>query len=371
MGKLTETTQWEDDIYQLETSDPVLGGPDGVSNKPQKQLANRTQWLKQQLETTNSALANHAKSRNHPDASLTAKGFVQLYSGVMSDSEILAATPKAVKIAMDNANARLAKDQNLADLTNVPLARQSLQLGNSATLNTGTTTGTVAAGDDSRITGAMQKNQNGADIPDKPLFIEKLGLKETLNPTKRVSIGNIGTGAFDGSIPCINIGDSDSGFIGSADGVIDIYCNNGRVGYIDGNGLHMFTDIHFDNARMTTNGDIFSSLWGNNWLSVWITNQLNTRGTIDWINGQLAIRDNNINARVTSDYVNQTFVRAVRLGPQAFSGALWRDYQLGSGNVVTGFHTDGDWEMEGNDDHVYYRPVQYLVNGTWVTAASV
>ncbi|EEJ7180995.1 tail fiber protein [Salmonella enterica subsp. enterica] len=151
MGKLTETTQWEDDIYQLETSDPVLGGPDGVSNKPQKQLANRTQWLKQQLETTNSALANHAKSRNHPDASLTAKGFVQLYSGVMSDSEILAATPKAVKIAMDNANARLAKDRNLADLTNVPLARQSLQLGNSATRNVGTTPDTVAAGDDSRI----------------------------------------------------------------------------------------------------------------------------------------------------------------------------------------------------------------------------
>ncbi|EJK9766206.1 tail fiber protein, partial [Salmonella enterica] len=175
MGKLTETTQWEDDIYQLETSDPVLGGPDGVSNKPQKQLANRTQWLKQQLETTNSALANHAKSRNHPDASLTAKGFVQLYSGVMSDSEILAATPKAVKIAMDNANARLAKDQNLADLTNVPLARQSLQLGNSATLNTGTATGTVAAGDDSRITGAMQKSQNGADVPDKPAFLQNVG----------------------------------------------------------------------------------------------------------------------------------------------------------------------------------------------------
>ncbi|EIC8864915.1 phage tail protein, partial [Salmonella enterica] len=103
-----------------------------------------------------------------------------------------------------------------------------------------------------------------------------------------MSIGNTGTGAFDGSTPCINIGDSDSGFIGSADGVIDIYCNNGRVGYIDGNGLHMLTDIHFDNARMTTNGDIFSSVWGNNWLSIWITNQLNTRGTIDWINNQLA-----------------------------------------------------------------------------------
>ncbi|ECT9547827.1 hypothetical protein CJG84_04945 [Salmonella enterica] len=184
MGKLTEITQWEDDIYQLETSDPVLGGPDGVSNKPQKQLANRTQWLKQQLESTSDALTEHAKSRNHPDASLTAKGFVQLYSGVMSDSEILAATPKAVKIAMDNASARLAKERNLADLTNVPLARQSLQLGNSATLNVGTTQGTVAAGDDSRITGAMQKGQNGADIPDKPKFIENLGLEETINLAK-------------------------------------------------------------------------------------------------------------------------------------------------------------------------------------------
>ncbi|EKL8705482.1 hypothetical protein PSQ73_003290 [Salmonella enterica subsp. enterica serovar Schwarzengrund] len=157
--------------------------------------------------------------------------------------------------------------------------------------------------------GAMQKDQNGADIPDKPRFVQNIGLKETLNPTKRVSIGNIGTGVFDGSTPCINIGDSDSGFICSADGVLDIYCNGAKVGYIDGNGLHMLTDIHFDNARMTTNGDIFSSVWGNNWLSIWITNQLNTRGTIDWINSELAVRDNNINTRATWDYVNQTFAR--------------------------------------------------------------
>ncbi|EEP5092546.1 tail fiber protein, partial [Salmonella enterica] len=172
MGKLTELEQWDEDIYQIETSDPVLGGPEGLSNRPQKQLANRTQWLKKQLEDANNALAEHEKSRNHPDATLTAKGFVRLYSGVMSDSEVMAATPKAVKIAMDNANARLAKERNLADLTNVRLARQSLQLGNSATRNVGATAGTVAAGDDSRITGALQKDQNGADIPDKPGFIK-------------------------------------------------------------------------------------------------------------------------------------------------------------------------------------------------------
>ncbi|EAM5882179.1 hypothetical protein EPW57_09935 [Salmonella enterica] len=141
----------------------------------------------------------------------------------------------------------LAKDQNLADVPDKALARQSLQLGNSATRNVGTTPGTVAAGDDSRITGALQKDQNGADIPDKPGFIKNVGLKETLNPTKRVSIGNIGTGAFDGSTPSINIGDSDSGFIGSADGVLDIYCNNAKVGYIDNAGLHMLAGIATNN----------------------------------------------------------------------------------------------------------------------------
>ncbi|HAF2461779.1 TPA: hypothetical protein G9F28_005549 [Salmonella enterica] len=101
---------------------------------------------------------------------------------------------------------------------------------------------------------ALAKDQNGADIPDKPGFIKNLGLKETLNPTKRVSIGSIGTGAFDGSTPCINIGDSDSGFIGSADGVLDVYCNNAKVGYIDLDGLHMNTDVS-TNRNIILRGD--------------------------------------------------------------------------------------------------------------------
>ncbi|WP_261371417.1 phage tail protein [Yersinia bercovieri] len=48
-------------------------------------------------------LSEHEKSRNHPDASLTAKGFVKLSSATTSDSEVLAATPKAVKTVADNA----------------------------------------------------------------------------------------------------------------------------------------------------------------------------------------------------------------------------------------------------------------------------
>ncbi|EAZ3546029.1 hypothetical protein B9E32_03595 [Salmonella enterica] len=91
-------------------------------------------------------------------------------------------------------------------------------------------------------------------------------------------------------------------------------------------------------AIYQNNGDIFGSLWGNGWLSTWIHNNV---------------------------------VKAVRLGPVALSGGLWRDFQLGGGQVVTGFHTDGSWEMEGGDDKVYYRPIQYLVGDTWVTASSV
>ncbi|WFX56883.1 phage tail protein [Enterobacter roggenkampii] len=123
-----------------------------------------------------SQLRAHEQSRNHPDASTTEKGFVQLSSSVTSDSESQAATPKAVKIAMDNANARLAKDRNLSDLPNPALARQNLGLGDSSTRNVGTTAGTVASGDDARITGAMQKSQNGGDIPDVAKFLQNLGL---------------------------------------------------------------------------------------------------------------------------------------------------------------------------------------------------
>lgn len=68
----------------------------------------------------------HEQSRNHPDATTTAKGFTQLNSSVMDDSETQAATPKAVKIAMDNANARLAKERNGADIPNIALFLQNL-----------------------------------------------------------------------------------------------------------------------------------------------------------------------------------------------------------------------------------------------------
>ena len=45
MASLKELSTWESGIYQIEENDPVHGGADGITNKPIKQLANRTLWL--------------------------------------------------------------------------------------------------------------------------------------------------------------------------------------------------------------------------------------------------------------------------------------------------------------------------------------
>lgn len=58
MANLKETAFWEEGIYQFETTDPVLGGENGIDNKPTRQLANRTVWLKQELEAAQQAQRN-------------------------------------------------------------------------------------------------------------------------------------------------------------------------------------------------------------------------------------------------------------------------------------------------------------------------
>ncbi|MGL6006996.1 gp53-like domain-containing protein [Aeromonas sobria] len=50
MANLQEVVSWEAGIYQLETGDPVLGGPGGVSNKQGQALANRTAYLKKHVD---------------------------------------------------------------------------------------------------------------------------------------------------------------------------------------------------------------------------------------------------------------------------------------------------------------------------------
>ncbi|WP_221034255.1 hypothetical protein [Pseudomonas syringae] len=50
MADLPETPEYPSGIYQIETSDPVLGGPGGIANRQAEQLAARTAWLKQIID---------------------------------------------------------------------------------------------------------------------------------------------------------------------------------------------------------------------------------------------------------------------------------------------------------------------------------
>ena len=166
-------------------------------------------------------LAEHEQSRRHPDATLKEKGFVQLSSATDSESESHAATPKAVKAAYDLANGKYtAQDASTAQKGIVQLssATDSNDEGKAATpkavkaaydlangkytaqdasttqkgivqLSSATdsddegkaaTSKAVKAANDNAER-RLAKEQNGRDIPNKPLFVQNIGLQDTVD----------------------------------------------------------------------------------------------------------------------------------------------------------------------------------------------
>ena len=126
MANLKEKDVWEDGIYQIEENDPVLGGENGITNKPIKQLANRTLWLKKALElfgkksapkdlTVESTSTADESGHSHklPVGSTTEKGIWQATSDTGIDSDGLVLTAKAgKKLAQSIAQLLLNVTQN-------------------------------------------------------------------------------------------------------------------------------------------------------------------------------------------------------------------------------------------------------------------
>ncbi|MBA5202456.1 tail fiber protein [Pectobacterium aroidearum] len=129
MANLSENPQWVDGIYQIETSDPVVGGPDGVSNRQAKELASRTSYLKKEQEKTGSDLATHAAAAD-PHTQYAPKA-----------NPTFTGTPKAPTPAMDSNSQQIATTAFVRSVSATKLA----------------------------------KDQNGADIPDRELFNRNLG----------------------------------------------------------------------------------------------------------------------------------------------------------------------------------------------------
>ncbi|MBP2848770.1 phage tail protein [Dickeya oryzae] len=130
MAELTEKTEWVDGIYQLETSDPVMGGPGGISNRQANQLANRTAYLKQQAEQTGNALAQHATAANpHPQyaplASPVLTGTPTAPTAAAGSNTTQLATTAFVSTATANLSAStangLAQKIDLAEIVGIPL----------------------------------------------------------------------------------------------------------------------------------------------------------------------------------------------------------------------------------------------------------
>ncbi|ELD77212.1 phage tail protein [Escherichia coli] len=257
-------------------------------------------------------LAEHEQSRKHPDATLNEKGFVQLSSATDSTSENLAATPKAVKAAYDLASGKYtAQDASTAQKGIVQLssATDSSDEGKAATpkavkaaydlangkytaLDASTTQKGIVrlnsaidsdaenlAATSKAVKIAMEnanarlaKDRNGGDIPNKQLFIQNIGMQDTVNKadgaiqrsgdnmtgplglTRTSSFGVATENALGGN--SIAIGDSDSGFKSNGDGNIALMANGVLAGYFSENELQ-------HRKKMLTK--IFQAIAENNW----------------------------------------------------------------------------------------------------------
>nr|WP_224072030.1 hypothetical protein [Pectobacterium polaris] len=128
MANLSENPQWVDGIYQIETSDPVVGGPDGVSNRQAKELASRTSYLKKEQEKTGSDLATHAAAADPhtqyaPKANPTFTGTPKAPTPATDSNSQQVATTAFVRSV---GATKLAKDQNGADILDRELFNRNL-----------------------------------------------------------------------------------------------------------------------------------------------------------------------------------------------------------------------------------------------------
>ncbi|MFP5747823.1 hypothetical protein ACLD3R_19195 [Salmonella sp. 741265076_HSA] len=183
----------------------------------------------------------------------------------------------------------------------------------------------------------------------------------------------------------IVLGDNDTGFKQDGDGVLGIYANNARVGYIDNSGLHMSVDIFTNGGIRAGDGKRLSltsnnnstmtatfNLWGDaNRPTVieldddqgWqFYSQRNTDGSISFrVNGQM---EPNSYSNFDSRYVQDIRLGSLQYG-QVWNGPGFSDT---SGYVITGI-------INGNSDELvdgaHRRPIQKLIGNQWYNVVSI
>lgn len=356
MANLPETPQWESGIYQIEVSDPVLGGPDGISNRQAKQLASRTSYLKQKVEKSGTDLAAHIAAVD-PHTQYATKA-----------SPTFTGTPTAPTPANGDNSKKLATTEFVAKALaalagSAPETLDTLKeladaLGNDPNFAT-----TVL----NKLAEKLAKDQNGADIPEPVLFVKNLGLQETVNRAGNAvqRSGDKMTGKL--TLPqtsafgvntnnvlggnSIAFGDNDTGIKQNGDGILDVYANGQHVFRFQNGEVQSTTRTMKVSGALNVSGNTI--LLGN----------MNIFGAIA-ATGQVIPSDyRNFDARYQK---RNGGVQDIRLGNQRVDGHYNDDFTVPSGHVVTGGDVAPSSALK-----LYSRPVQKLINGTWYNVASI
>lgn len=366
------------------------------------------------------------------DATTARKGLVQLSSATNSDSETLAATPKAVKYACDNAEKRLQKDQNGADIPDKRLFLRNIGATNSTTMSFSGGTGwfrlaTVTMPQASSVVYISLIGGAGYNV-NSPM---QAGISELVlragngNPKgltgalwRRTSVGftnfawvNTSGDTYD---VYVEIGNYATGvniqwdYTSNASVTIHTspsYTANKPTGLTDGT-VYVIYSSHIkptaaDVGALSLSGGQLNGALGIGTSSALGGNSIvlgdndtgfkqNGDGNLDvyannvhvmrFVSGSIQSNKTiNITGRVNpSDYGNfdSRYVRDIRLGGAATykpanNGMTWT-HQAPSGCVYSGIIVqDTGSNSADNIGGVYYRPVQKYINGTWYNVAQV
>ncbi|EDW2602774.1 phage tail protein [Salmonella enterica subsp. enterica] len=454
------------------------------------------------------ALRKHEQSRNHPDATTREKGFVQLSSDTNSESESLAATPKAVKAAMDNANGRLAKNSNGGDIPDKKQFARTIGAVTSTNITFNNASGwykiatvvmpqatstaviklyggagfNVGFFEQAAISELVLRAGNGSPVGitatlwrRSPTSANEVAWVNTSGDTYDIYI-NIGQHAYwliaqydytgnanvtlystpeyssvqpgnstsgqtytiysslmkptagdVGALPItggqlngplsigtdnalggnsIVLGDNDTGFKQDGDGILGIYANNARVGYIDNSGLHMSVDVLTNGGIRAGDGKRLSLTSNNNstmtaTFNLWGDANRPTVIELDDDQGWHLYSQRNPDGSIVFTVNGDITANTLRAGGAIYQnngdifGSLWGngwlstwinnnlvlDVQLGAGTSVTTWNNAGSWpntpgyvvtsvwkDYQGeNIDGINYAPLQKRVGSQWYT----
>ncbi|HAV9366322.1 TPA: phage tail protein [Escherichia coli] len=319
-------------------------------------------------EEQSNALAEHEKSRHHPDATLKEKGFAQYSNSTDSDAEDRAATSKAVKAAMDKAKGAVERDGDTMTGELKIRGVNALRIFNEAF-------GLIFRRSEEclhLIPTSEGQGENGDIGPLRPISINLRQGDVVIGD--RIGIGNENNLGEKSLTLC----DSNTGFKWGGRGVINVFAEGHNVFRFTKNGVLALENLSTGNLRKFTLSCDSSStksarfnLWGNSSRPVvaelgddsgWhFYSQRNTDNSITFaVNGQMVPSNyGNFDAR----YQTKTGgVQDVRLGGAIGIG---RGGNAPSGHLLSG--VDGGESV----DWANARPVQVLIDGVWRNVASL